>query len=141
MYLLQAILSFSVEKAISIVSISRWNAKWAGALAIFWGITLAMPGDLFERIERYRLFNEFFPDWVRGVFFFVFGALVLLPVPQAIQRHAHWLLCALWLGMAVLSLISSLEAPALLVASLCFYVSMTHAGKFWSMPHFAAVNA
>lgn len=122
------------------MSISSWNAYWAGILAIFWGIVLLFPGDLFEGIERYDLMREIFPDWTWGVLYVLFGFLILLPLSTTILKHLHWLLSALWLGMTILSVLGSASFPALLIASLTFFVAIIHVGKFWRLSHPATVK-
>lgn len=109
---------------------NRWNEFFLALLAITWGIILMLPGDLFAGIARYQFASKVFPDWLWGLLYFFFGILLLFPIPSWLHKHLHWVLFSLWLGMTVLSLLSTFSPPTLLIASLVFVIAMFHAGLF-----------
>lgn len=112
-----------------------WNEKWLAFLAIIWGIILALPGDLFAGLERYRLIAQLFPDWVWGAIMFLSGVALLLKLPMLTHKHIHFVLTAVWLGMTLLSVLATKTPPALLITSLCLTIAMFHVGKFWRIQH------
>jgi putative effector of murein hydrolase LrgA (UPF0299 family) len=102
-------------------------------LAIFWGIVLMLPGDLFNGIERYKYFSSFAPDSVWGMVMILGGLTTLIARPPWLRRNAHALLCIVWLGMTVLSCLSIVTAPSLLITSIILTVALLHAMKFWRL--------
>lgn len=94
-----------------------------------------LPGDLFEGIERYQYFRMYAPDTVWGVAMLVCGVLTLIARPRWARIGAHVVLCIIWLGMTVLSLLSIVTAPALLIASMLATLSFFHATKYWRLSH------
>lgn len=122
------------------MSISRVNELALALLAVFWGCVLLLPGDLFAGIERYRLIGRFFPDTVWGILMVLSAAILFKPDSLPLRKAAHWLLCTIWSGMTILSLMSMISAPALLIASLLATISFFHATKFWRLGHLPVVN-
>ncbi len=113
-----------------VVSIHRMNEVCLGLLAVFWGVVLMLPGDLFERIEVYQLLRNFAPDTVWGVVMIVCGIVTLARMPRRAHKHAHWILCTVWLGMAVLLLSTTTRPTSLLFASLFLVIAIIHASKY-----------
>jgi hypothetical protein len=85
---------------------------------------------LFAGIERYRLISLFFPDTYWGAIFAICGISLLFPLPLLARQIAHSLLCAVWSGVAVLSLMAIITPPTLLIASVCLFPSVIHALEF-----------
>ncbi len=104
--------------------------KALGILAIFWGILLMLPGDLFNGIERYTSVGAYAPDALWGAVYAVLGAIVFARTPSWAHKHAHWLLCTVWAGMTILSLLTEIISPTLLTASMCAFISFLHATKY-----------
>lgn len=96
-----------------------------------WGVVLMLPEDSFARIARYQLMSRVFPDWLWGLLFFIFGGLLLVPIANWAYKHLHWILCSLWLGITVLSLLSAITPASLLISSVVFTMAMFHAGIFF----------
>lgn len=116
-----------------VISIYRANEFILAALAIFWGLILLLPSDLFGSIERYRYFNEFAPDTVWGAIFILSAFCTILGKPHWLHVHAHWILCTLWSGIAFLSGIAMRSPLSLLIPSLCLAIAAIHATKFWRL--------
>jgi hypothetical protein len=121
------------------MSISAWNERWLAVLAMIWGITLMIPGDLFQGITAYRLFSQYAPDTVWGIVLFLLGISLFLPTPMWVHKHAHWLLCTIWMGMGILCLLGRFSPAVVLLSSVCLTVSMLHVGKFWRLNHPARI--
>lgn len=122
------------------MSISRINEVVLGVLAIFWGVVLAMPGDLFAGIERYALFNNYAPDWLWGTVMIMAGLLIIPPASFPLRKLAHWALCTLWLGMAVLSILSVFTLASLLFTSVLITIAVFHATKFFRLHYLKVVD-
>lgn len=122
------------------MSISRVNEVVLGLLAIFWGIVFVLPGDLFAGLERYQFFNNYAPDWLWGAILMIFGLLIIPPAAPILRKIAHWGLCTLWLGMAMLSMLAVISPPSLLFTSLFVVVAIFHATKFFRLSHLQVVD-
>ncbi len=117
------------------VSIHRVTEMCLGVLAIFWGVILVLPGDSFAGIERYELFGKYAPDTAWGVVMLICGTVTTIRMPRWAHKHAHWVLFAVWLGMTVLSLLSTITHPALLIASLTFAIAFIHISKYFRLAY------
>lgn len=102
-------------------------------LALYWGIILMLPGNLFAGIERYKFFNDYAPDYIWGAVMAVSGLPILVHWPRRARMPAHIVLCIVWFGMGILSLLSVTNAPATLIASLTFSNSVIHATKYFRL--------
>lgn len=115
------------------MAINRITEVTLGLLAMLWGAILMAPGDLFAGIERYKYFNNYAPDTGWGIVLALCGLVIVIRLPKWAHRHAHWVLCTVWLGMFVLSLLSTISPPALLIASLLLAIAIIHATKFFRL--------
>lgn len=113
--------------------ISRIAEVSLALLALYWGIILIMPGDLFAGIERYKFFNQYAPDFVWGSIMAISGLIILFHWPRQARMPAHVALCVIWSGMGILSLLSVISPPATLIAAMAFSNSIIHATKFWRL--------
>lgn len=110
---------------------SRWNEVCLAIVALIWGAILVMPGDLFIKIDRYRMIGQYFPDWVWGILFLI-GSMGILIVPSiGIRKQLHAFMSALWVGIIVLALLTPFNIGTLLIVSLCWLAMMVHVGKFF----------
>lgn len=115
------------------MAINLWNEKLLAFLAVVWGVTLMLPGDVFGGIQAYSLINRVFPDWLWGALYFVCGGLLFLNIPKELHKHIHWILCSLWLGMTLLVFLAGIRSVTILIGSLTFVVAMFHVGKFFRL--------
>lgn len=99
-----------------------------------------MPGDLFAGIERFRFFINYAPDWAWGALLILGGVLIIPPAAFTLRKIAHWMLCTLWLGMAVLSVLAIVTPPSLLFTSVLTAIAIFHATKFWRLYYLQVVD-
>jgi hypothetical protein len=113
--------------------IHRFNEVILALLALFWGVILMLPGDLFAGLERYKYFSDFFADWGWGLAMVICALATVLRLSVWSHKYAHVGLCIIWSGMAALSISATLSPPALLIASLCAAIALLHASKYWRL--------
>jgi len=89
-----------------------------------------MPGDMFASIERYKFFSQFAPDTAWGAVMTLCGIITLIARPSWARLNAHAILCIVWLGMTVLSLVSVISPPSLLITSLVLIIAFFHGTKY-----------
>jgi len=104
-------------------------------LAMVWGSILMAPGNLFAGIARYELLGRYAPDTVWGAVMFVCGLGIFIARPHWWRAQCHAALCIVWLGMTILSLLSTITPPAVLIASLLLTIAAVHAFKNWRLTH------
>ena len=122
------------------MSVSSWNEKWLGLLALIWGVAFCMPGDVFQRVPYYGKIAQYAPDTLWGLVMGVSGFFLFLPLPPAFHKHIHWILCTIWLMLGVIILLSGFFLITVLLSSQCLVISMIHAGNFWHISRTPAVH-
>lgn len=111
----------------------RYNEVVLGLVAIVWGVTLCLSGDVFDALRRFHMLRGLYPDWVLGIVLLVPALGIIFRLPPGLRAVLHMILFGLWLFVGCLTIASGFRQVTVLVGAPYFGLALFHAGKFWRL--------